>query len=120
MGPHAWEPGFRMTDTTDQNIAGNPQTVSGETAPPVTKPSGASPTPQIADGQKPPAPGPQAKGVGVVNLTGGEQISEPAPQSFDRRLVEGPIVPTLLTFSLPLVWSSLMHSVPVPVRYQPR
>lgn len=100
-----------MTDTTDQRMTADPKTAPGETVPNAATPRETSPTIETAKVPEPLAPGPQAKGVGVANLGGGEQIGEPAAPSFDRRLIEGPIVPTLLTFSLPLVWSSLMHSV---------
>ena len=100
-----------MTDTTDQNSTGGPKAAPGGFAPNASALSDTRPATKEATSQDPLATGPQAKGVGVANLTGSEQIGEPAAQSFDRRLIEDPIVPTLLTFSLPLVWSSLMHSV---------
>ena len=41
----------------------------------------------------------------------GEDSPTIPPVEFDRRLIEGAIVPTLITFALPLVGTNLMHSI---------
>jgi len=41
----------------------------------------------------------------------GEDSPTVPPVEFDRRLIEGAIVPTLITFALPLVGTNLMHSI---------
>ncbi|MEL6829274.1 MAG: MATE family efflux transporter, partial [Pseudomonadota bacterium] len=42
---------------------------------------------------------------------GEDSPSMPPPVEFDRRLIEGAIVPTLITFALPLVGTNLLHSI---------